>query len=238
MVMKIMRKNLKTILWFTAITFIGATFMGLGSYYFSKRKTDVVARINKKKITTEMFYKVFYENLRTYRYVYNMDITDEMIPQIKKSVLEGMIHIELLVAEMKKEHIKVSNQAVIDKIRRNPSFQKNGKFNKQIYIERLGYQRKTPQTYEDEIRNSLKSEKIGRLITSGVKVTTPELKEEYKRRKYNPEVERDTFEKRKGMMADSLIMQKKNLYYREWLNNLKSKATIENNLAKIDRTIK
>ena len=241
MVMKSMRKNMRTLLWITAVIFIGATFMGLGSYYFSKRgdelSTDTVAQVNNKKIDIAEFSRAVDEQVENYR-SYNMNVTEEMMPMVKKSVLEGMIQVELMLAEIKKQGIKVSDQEVIDKIRSVPYFQKNGRFSQELYLELLKYRGKTPQSFENDVRNAVKSEKINRLITGGIKITTAELMEEYNRRKYNPKAEMDTFKARRGMIADALMRQAQSLYYQEWANSLRNKATIINNLAKIDPQVK
>ncbi|MFH1783287.1 MAG: SurA N-terminal domain-containing protein [bacterium] len=229
MLMKVIRKNIKVLLWITAIMFILGVFLFQAASLFTRRNL-VVAKVNRKKISIQEYSKTLNETLNTYRNIYKMDITEQIIPQIRKSVLNGMIQIHLMTEYMKKHDIEVSDKAVIDKIRKTPAFKKNDRFDRELYLERLGSINMTPQVYEGEIRNSLKSEKISRLMTAGVKVTTPELREEYKKRKYNPELEQDTFEARKSMMADSLSMQKQNLYYQDWLQSLKAKADIEDNL--------
>jgi peptidyl-prolyl cis-trans isomerase D len=239
MVMKAMRKNMKVLLWVTAIIFIGGTFMGLGSYYFSKRgaeyDTDLVAQINDKKIDRAQFEQTYENQLQTYQSVYNMNITDEMKPMIRKSVLEGMIQVELMLAEIKRQGIEASDQEVANKVRGIPYFQKNGKFSQEQYFELLKYQNKTPETFENEVRNSIKADKITRLITSSIKLTTAEMMDEYNRRKYNPKEEKDSFRARRLMIADSLTRQNQNLYYQDWASSLKNKAVIVNNLAKIDQ---
>ncbi len=229
---------MKPILWITATIFILFIFMGLGNYIFSRRETTIAAQINKKKIKAKEFYKTLYNQIQTYRYVYQMDITDEMMPQIKKSTLDGMIQSELVSQQIKKQGIKISNQELIEQIRQDPAFQKDGKFNQKLYLEKLSYQRISPQIYENGIRNSLKNKKMRELITASAKVTTEEIWEEYKARKYDPQKETDTFEKRKDSIKDYLLYMKQNLYFQEWLNHIKAKSNIINNLAQIDPTVK
>jgi hypothetical protein len=105
--LKAIRKNTKIFLWFAVSIFVLATFVGLGSYFFTNT-ADVVAKVNGKKIRYELFNAVFLQRLNNYRNMYNIDINEEMANNLKKMVLNEMIGKVLLLQEAKKMKIKVS----------------------------------------------------------------------------------------------------------------------------------
>ncbi len=235
--LKAIRKNTKIFLWFAVSIFILATFVGLGSYFFTNT-ADVVAKVNGTKIRYEAFNAAFMQRLNSYRNMYNIDINEEMAANLKKMLLNEMISKTLLLQEAKKIKIKVSNKDLSDFIQKLPYFQKEGRFDKQQYLNILKMQlRTTPAVFEKDVRDSLMIQQIQENITATVAVTDKELADEMAKRLKDKKAATKPEDqlKEKEMIRQSLLQQKKTQVFEDWYKKLEAKAKIENNLEAIEK---
>ena len=223
--MSFLRKNVKTFLWCIVISFVIGVFL----WNFSTRRLiDCVVRVNGIKISYSSFLESVNRRIRNW-YDENpeKELTDAQTKEIKSEVLNSLIQEELLHQEAKRYGIYVSQSEVINTIRSLPQFQKDGKFQPQLYFYILrNYFRTEPATYEAQVKNAIINQKLRNLILSSVKVTDQEVKEEYEKRKIKEEEEE--FKK-------NFLQEKKILFYRQWLISLYQKAKIINNLDKIEK---
>jgi len=223
--MNFLRKNVRTFLWGIAIAFI----LGIFLWNFSTRRLiDCVARVNGTKISYSSFLQALNLRIRNW-YDENpeAELTDAQEKEIKSEVLSFLIQEELVDQEAKKYGIYVSESEVINMIHSLPQFQRDGKFQPELYFYVLrNYLRTEPATYEAQIRRAIMHQKLRNLIISSVKVTDQEVKDEYERRKTKDKVE--DFRK-------NFLQEKKILFYRQWLLGLYQKAKIVNNLDKIEK---
>jgi len=223
--MSFLRKNVKTFLWCIVISFVIGVFL----WNFSTRRLiDCVVRVNGIKISYSSFLESVNRRIRNW-YDENpeKELTDAQTKELKSEVLNSLIQEELLHQEAKRYGIYVSQSEVINTIRSLPQFQKDGKFQPQLYFYILrNYFRTEPATYEAQVKNAIINQKLRNLILSSVKVTDQEVKEEYEKRKIKEEEEE--FKK-------NFLQEKKILFYRQWLISLYQKAKIINNLDKIEK---
>lgn len=223
--MSFLRRNVKTFLWCIAIAFIIGVFL----WNFSTRRLiDCVAKVNGSKVPYSYFLEAVNRRIRNW-YDENpeKELTDPQTKEIKSEVLNLLIQEELLLQEAKRYGIYVSQSEVINTIRSLPQFQKDGKFQPELYFYILrNYYRIEPSIYENQIKRMITSQKMTNLILSSVKVTDQEVKEEYERRKIKEEEEE--FKK-------DFLQQKRILFYRQWMLSLYQKAKIINNLDKIEK---
>ncbi len=223
--MSFLRKNVKTFLWCIVISFVIGVFL----WNFSTRRLiDCVVRVNGIKISYSSFLESVNGRIRNW-YDENpeKELTDAQTKELKSEVLSSLIQEELLHQEAKKYGIYVSQSEIINTIRSLPQFQKDGKFQPQLYFYILrNYFRTEPATYEAQVKNAIINQKLRSLILSSVKVTDQEVKEEYERRKIKEKEEE--FKK-------NFLQEKRILFYRQWLISLYQKAKIINNLDKIEK---
>jgi len=155
------------------------------------------------------------------------ELTDDREKEIKSEVLNSIIQEELVHQEAKKYEIYVSENEVVNMIHSLPQFQREGKFEPQLYFYVLrNYFRTEPATYEAQIRRAIMHQKLRNLILSSVKVTDQEVKDEYERRKIKEKLED---------FSKNFLQEKKILFYRQWLFGLYQKAKIVSNLDKIEK---
>ena len=224
--MNFVRKNVKTFLWCIAIAFIGGVFLW---NFSTQRLVDCVVKVNGTKISYSSFLDSVNVRIRNW-YDQNpeAELSDDQRKEIKSEVLNSLIQEELLLQEAKKHRIYVSQSEVINIIRSLPQFQREGKFDPQLYFYILqNYFRTEPAVYEARLKRVIINQKMRDLIISNVKVTDQEVKDEYERRKIK-EKEED--------FKESFLQEKKVLFYRQWLLSLYQKAKIINNLDKIEKS--
>ncbi|MEW6042349.1 MAG: SurA N-terminal domain-containing protein, partial [Elusimicrobiota bacterium] len=134
-----LRKNMRTIFLVTVIGFVAGIFIGFGSYFFGGRGLgDAVAEINGVKIPYRSYYLLFNRIMENYR-EQNKDITETVIEQTRREVLQDLIQEEALYQEAKKYKIVVTDAEVAFDIQRYPAFQKDGQFNQGIYFQILAW---------------------------------------------------------------------------------------------------
>ena len=223
--MNFLRKNVRTFLWCIVIAFVIGVFL----WNFSTRRLiDSVLQVNGTKISYSSFLETLNRRIRTW-YDENPEgeLNDAREKEIKSEVLNYLIQEELLHQEAKSYGIYVSQSEVINTIRSLPQFQRDGKFQPDLYFYILrNYFRIEPAAYEAQIKTAIMHQKLRNLILSSVKVTDQEVKDEYKRRKVK-EKEED--------FKENFLQEKKILFYRQWLFSLYQKAKIVNNLDKIEK---
>jgi peptidyl-prolyl cis-trans isomerase D len=186
--LKAMRKSARRLLWIVivplSIVFI-LYFSGVGRI----RRENVVASVNGKGITREVYYKQLERLYQEMRERMGEKFDEEMAKALglKGAALNRLIERELLLQEAKRERIRVSDQELRKEIRSYPAFQTKGKFDKETYFAILDWYGYTPKNFEEEMRKDLSITKLRDMILEGVKMSEEEIREEY--RKKNEEIE-------------------------------------------------
>ena len=88
----------------------------------------------------------------------------------------------ILLYEARKRHINVSDNEVVETIKKFPLFQSNGNFEPRIYQYFLDSVLRTPaRVFEEQIRESLMFEKLYNQLTNKITISGEELLENYKK---------------------------------------------------------
>ena len=151
-------------------------FWGIGGSMGGGR-TDVVAQVDGRGISTREFQRA-YENVKaTYRDLYKDRLTPEMLQNLdlREQTLEQLIEARLLEAEARRLGFTVSDEEVRQAIRAMPAFQADGQFSQAQYLRVLRYLRTTPSEFEEDQRTQLLSKKLQRLITDTSQATDDEV---------------------------------------------------------------
>jgi peptidyl-prolyl cis-trans isomerase D len=95
----------------------------------------------------------------------NRSVPDEMKPM----VIEQMIQRQLLLEEAKNRRVFLSESALREMIAENPAFQLDGKFDAAKYREALLQAQKTPEGFEQEVRDQVVIRRmLGGLLETGI----------------------------------------------------------------------
>jgi parvulin-like peptidyl-prolyl isomerase len=169
--LKAMRKHAKffyVLFFIVIITFI---FWGVGNV--DKSTAVPVAEVGKEKISVEEYWMTYDRMRQFYRDLLKENFTEEMEKKLnlKQKVLDNLIEERVLLITARAAGMTVSDDELQDAIMNDPTFMREGKFSKEIYLRTLQLNRITPEGYETLKRRELLLDKMRRFIGESVDVT-------------------------------------------------------------------
>jgi len=231
--MDFLRKHMRIIFIITIVVFIGGAFVGFGGYFFGGGAAgDAVAEVNGNKISYRKYtstLNALIENLRNNK----EDVTNEVMNQKKREVLQDLIQKEVFWMESKKYGITVSDGELAADLQHYPAFQREGRFDKRVYIQ-IVYQmlHTTPSEFEESRRRDIAIYKLRHLIASSVKISEPELRLEYSRVNKG---KMSNFEKDRAKFLEKLREEKIMMVFNEWFRLLNQTVKIKVHLQDIEK---
>ena len=148
---------------------------------------EALAQVEGEPITVQVFTRRYNAQVNAYRNAYGGQINDQLLKQlgIDRQILNQLIDEEAMVAEARKQGIKVSDAEIRERILTLPGFQENGKFiGEQRYRQLLQFQNPpmTTADFEGSLRRALQIEKLRNAITGWMAVTDADVAAEYRKR--------------------------------------------------------
>ena len=159
-------KYLVWTIWVATIAFIGAGFVGWGSYSFGSKAGNVakVGEIEIPQSRLNMVYSDIYQD-------YNQRMQGQLDEAKAKELglvqqAFSIIELQTKILNFAKENgIIVSDEEVAEALKGIRVFQKNGQFSKEIYESYLKNRRMTAKTFERSLREELTIAKTLNLLT-------------------------------------------------------------------------
>ena len=165
---------MKRIMWALAILIIPA-FVIWGAGTSGKNKTnkpDYAGRVFNKKVSYEDYYNMR-NVIRNYAIKsFGNNIPDELLDHMAWTRI-------ILLAQAKRENLRVTDQEVVKNIASFPIFQRNGVFDRRLYNSMV---RDTARAFEERLRDDLMITKLREKVIGNISVTDDEVKDEYKRK--------------------------------------------------------
>jgi peptidyl-prolyl cis-trans isomerase D len=148
---------------------------------------EVLAEVQGETITVGDFQRRYTAQLQAYRNAYGSQLSDQLLRQlgIEQQILQQMVDEEAMVAEARRQGIRVSDVEVRERILAIPAFQENGRFiGEQRYRQMLQMNNPplTTTDFENNLRRALLVEKLRNAVTGWMSITDGEVAEEYRRR--------------------------------------------------------
>ncbi len=170
-----MRKHAKFFYVLFFIVILSFIFWGVGTV--DKQTGVPVAEVGKDRITSEEYWASYERARDFYRNIMKENFNEEYEKKIKlkRQVLDSLIDERVLLAEAKRQGLTVSDAEVEESIVNDPSFLREGKFSKDIYIRILQLNRLSPELFESSKRRELMVTKMRRLIEGSVDVTDVDI---------------------------------------------------------------
>jgi len=142
-------------------------------------KSDIAATVNGKEIPTKEFSQAYSNELNNFR---SQGMTAELARQfgLPRQVIDRLVNFELLAQAAEARGISASDNEVLDQLKKNPNFQKEGAFDHEVYKQVLhDYFRQTPVIFEADLRRRMAAAKMLDLVESGAVVSEDEVKARY-----------------------------------------------------------
>jgi peptidyl-prolyl cis-trans isomerase D len=135
---------------------------------------QVVVEIGDETVTTQEYWRAYDNMADLYREVYREEFDAEAM-NLKGLVLDTLVEEKLLLIAAEEAGITVTDNELQEAIINNPTFMRNGTFDKDIYLRALQLSRITPSAYEEAKRNELMLAKMQRMIAATVELTPREV---------------------------------------------------------------
>ena len=145
-------------------------FIGVSGYSRLNPDANAIAKVDGKGIQPEEFEQAkrqFIESQRA-RFGQSIDVSEFDTPEVNQAILNNLITERTLNAELAHRYMNVSEADAINVIKQAEAFQKDGKFDPQLYENFLASRGKSDQQFVYELRGSLARE----MLINGVKATT------------------------------------------------------------------
>jgi hypothetical protein len=163
--LKLFRKHAKYFYFLFFIVILSFIFWGIGPLD-DTGNGQVVAEVEGQKITAEEYWTTYDRIYRFYREMYKDQFDEEMEKKLnlKENVLDSLINERVLLIAAKEVGLSVSDEELQAAITADPAFKKEGRFDSEVYRNRLKLNRLTPEYFESLKRREILLDKMRRLV--------------------------------------------------------------------------
>ena len=159
------KKWLVITIWISTIAFVGAGFVGWGSYEYGKQG-GVVAVVGDREVSVDE-YQQEYSNLydqysKLFGTMFNKEMADKL--NLKDVAYNQVIQKNLILAYADSLGLDVTNEDIAKQLLKYDAFLKDGKFDKETYIRVLNQNRMTPVKFEDSLKRTILLQKVQSLF--------------------------------------------------------------------------
>lgn len=167
---------IKIVLFAIVIVFV---FWGVGS--FRDNTANRVAEVNGEAIELAEYRRAYNNYIENLRRQFRDSLTPEMIEmlQVKQQVVNGLINQKLILQSARKLDLRVTDEELVETIRRIEAFKTAGIFDNSRYRAIMDRIRTTPEDFEMGQRQELLIGKMRAMVTGGVQVSDGEVREWY-----------------------------------------------------------
>lgn len=172
------KKWLITTIWISTIAFVGAGFVGWGSYDFSKSGGSV-AKVGSIEVQVKDVQAQYNNLYAQYKEMFGDAFNNEMAKKVnlEASAYDYAITNALLLNYANELGLGVTPTEVAKELVKIKAFIKDGKFNKAQYVKVLANNKKTPSEFEAGIKQDLLIQKLKAIINQFTASQNTELKD-------------------------------------------------------------
>ncbi len=160
------KKYLVITIWISVIAFVGAGFVGWGSYDFNLNRSSSVAIVGDEKITFSEFNRRYAQIYAYYNQISNGNLDDENSKkELENMTLASLIEDKLLLNFAKNLGLNSSENEVLQELANTPAFQnESGDFNKSLYYELLRLNNISTKDYEQSLADEVVVKKLDQIF--------------------------------------------------------------------------
>lgn len=224
--MKWFQKRQRTIFLYLAVFITLSVVLGsLGLNFAHRSPLDAAIIVNDRKITRKRFSLFLDQAIEQQRnnpqYQANPEAAREFL---KRQVVQSLIQEEVFQTEADRFGVRVTDAELAQYVQSAPPFQKDGRFDPELYARFLSQIRMRAADFEDEQRRQIRVQKTQYLMSSPIRVSSlewaarePDLlaaasKEDRKTIRENPTAARDQWRQRETQAS-----------FQEWYNTVSTR---------------
>lgn len=153
------RKFLVIVLAITVFAFVGAGFVGWGSYSYGS-KAAAVATVGEEKVTVEQFQQAYNSLYGFYSQFYDEGINGNIQKELQQMALNSLINEALLVNYARDLGLSVSKSEIAARIMGMEAFSREGRFDKEVYLSALKNARREVKEFEENMGRQILVDKL------------------------------------------------------------------------------
>ena len=169
------KKWLVITIWISTIAFVGAGFVGWGSYDYGK-SSGAVAVVGDREISVEEYQREYSNLYSQYQRMMGDKFNQDVAKQLNLSDVAYNMTIQknLILSYGEELGLDVTQVDIAKELVKMKAFQVNGKFDKTVYVKVLTQNRTSPVEYEESLKRNLLLQKVENLLK--VEPTQTEVK--------------------------------------------------------------
>lgn len=155
------KKWLVITIWISTIAFVGAGFVGWGSYDYGK-KQGTVAVVGDRQVSLDEYQREYSYLYEQYSKMFGEQFNQEIAKQLNLSDMAYNLVIQknLILSYADELRLDVTNEDIAKEVVKMKAFQKDGKFDKDTYVQVLTQNRTNPTDFENSLKRDLLLQKI------------------------------------------------------------------------------
>ena len=168
------KKWLVITIWISTIAFVGAGFVGWGSYEYGK-SSGAVAVVGDREVSVEEYQREYSSIYQQYQQMFGAQFNQEMAKKLKlhEAAINLVIQKNLILSYADDIGLRVTDEDVAKELVKMQAFMKDGKFDKDTYIKVLRQNRTTAVDFEESLKRDIMLQKVEKLFD--IKPTTAEV---------------------------------------------------------------
>jgi peptidyl-prolyl cis-trans isomerase D len=169
------KKWLIVTIWISTIAFVGAGFVGWGSYDYGK-SDGAVATVNGNEVPFKDLQNEYNALYSQYKQMFGENFNQELAKQLKleDAALQRVLQKHVILNYADEVGLAVTDKEVAKELVKISSFLKDGKFDKNTYMTVLKQNRKSPAEFEEQLKQDLLIAKVQNIFRN--ELTKNEIK--------------------------------------------------------------
>jgi peptidyl-prolyl cis-trans isomerase D len=123
-------------------------------------RSEKALRVNGQEVSVERLRQAYQEQMVQVHRAYPDEVPAEILDRVKNGLVEQYVSTTLLDQRVADRKFVVGDRDVVDSIQSDPTFQVDGKFNRDAYEAALRAQGLSPERYEVQQREQLKARQL------------------------------------------------------------------------------
>lgn len=155
------KKWLVITIWISTIAFVGAGFVGWGSYDYGK-KGGVVAVVGDREISQDELNNEYSALYNQYARIFGNSFNEEMAKKLNlvDAAYKQVVQKNLILSYADSLGLDVTNEDIAKELVKFEAFLKDGKFDKDTYVRVLNQNRTTPAKFEESLKRDILLTKV------------------------------------------------------------------------------
>lgn len=164
------KKWLVVTIWISTIAFVGAGFVGWGSYEFGKSE-GAVAKVGDREVgiaeLQNEYSNLYSQYSRMFGDQFNQEVAKRL--NLEDIAFNSIVQKALLLNFADEIGLGVSDEEIAKELLNIQAFQKDGKFDKSVYVQVLNQNRTNPSEFEANLKTDILVQKVRSLFDVDVK---------------------------------------------------------------------